>query len=232
MITAAMELIRLKLATKTMIVVQNATLQQFAEFAPKLYPTANILVATKNDLVKEKRKRFLGRIATGKWDIVIIAQSSFNMIEDNPDLVRAKYQSELDELERIQGARGIAMQPNRRQKKAEEQRKRSLKKRLDKLEDRHASEDIVYFDQLGVDCIFVDEVHSYKRNFFVTKMTRVKGLDNAASQKAFSLTLKLNQIREKTDGRNIYTATGTPVTNQLPELFNMVRYVSPESLVA
>ena len=232
MITAAMELIRLKLATKTMIVVQNATLQQFAEFAPKLYPTADILVATKNDLVKEKRKRFLGRIATGKWDIVIIAQSSFNMIEDNPDLVRAKYQSELDELERIQGARGIAMQPNRRQKKAEEQRKRSLKNRLDKLEDRHASEDIVYFDQLGVDCIFMDEVHSYKRNFFVTKMTRVKGLDNAASQKAFSLTLKLNQIREKTGGRNIYTATGTPVTNQLPELFNMVRYVSPESLSA
>ena len=79
MVTAAMELIRLKLATKTMIVVQNATLQQFAEFAPKLYPTANILIATKNDLVKEKRKRFLGRIATGKWDIIIIAQSSFNM---------------------------------------------------------------------------------------------------------------------------------------------------------
>lgn len=232
MITAAMELIRLKLATKTMIVVQNATLQQFAEFAPKLYPTADILVATKNDLVKEKRKRFLGRIATGKWDIVIIAQSSFNMIEDNPDLVRAKYQSELDEMERVQGARNVATQLNRRQKKAEEQRKRSLKKRLDKLEDRHASEDIVYFDQLGVDCIFMDEVHSYKRNFFVTKMTRVKGLDNAASQKAFSLTLKLNQIREKTGGRNIYTATGTPVTNQLPELFNMVRYVSPESLSA
>ena len=127
---------------------------------------------------------------------------------------------------------GVAMQPNRRQKKAEEQRKHSLKKRLDKLEDRHASEDIVYFDQLGVDCIFVDEVHSYKRNFFVTKMTRVKGLDNGASQKAFSLTLKLNQIREKTDGRNTYTATGTPVTNQLSELFNMVRYVSPESLSA
>lgn len=230
MITAAMELIRLKLATKTMIVVQNATLQQFAEFAPKLYPMANILVATKNDLVKEKRKRFLGRIATGKWDIVIIAQSSFNMIEDNPDLVRAKYQSELDEMERVQGARNVATQLNRRQKKAEEQRKRSLKKRLDKLEDRHASEDIVYFDQLGVDCIFMDEVHSYKRNFFVTKMTRVKGLDNAASQKAFSLTLKLNQIREKTGGRNIYTATGTPVTNQLPELFNMVRYVSPDTL--
>ena len=183
-------------------------------------------------IYKEKRKRFLGRIATGKWDIVIIAQSSFNMIEDNPDLVRAKYQSELNEMERIQGARGAAMQLNRRQKKAEEQRKRSLKKRLDKLEDRHASEDIVYFDQLGVDCIFMDEVHSYKRNFFVTKMTRVKGLDNAASQKAFSLTLKLNQIREKTGGRNIYTATGTPVTNQLPELFNMVRYVSPESLSA
>ena len=230
MITAAMELIRLKLATKTMIVVQNATLQQFAEFAPKLYPTANILVATKNDLVKEKRKRFLGRIATGKWDIVIIAQSSFNMIEDNPDLVRAKYQEELNALAQTENSAGMRL--SRRQVKAEEQRKRSLKKRLDKLEDRHASEDIVYFDQLGVDCIFMDEVHSYKRNFFVTKMTRVKGLNNAASQKAFSLTLKLNQIREKTGGRNIYTATGTPVTNQLPELFNMVRYVSPESLSA
>ena len=96
-------------------------------------------------------------------------------------------------MERVQGARNVATQLNRRQKKAEEQRKRSLKKRLDKLEDRHASEDIVYFDQLGVDCIFMDEVHSYKRNFFVTKMTRVKGLDNAASQKAFSLTLKLNR---------------------------------------
>lgn len=228
MITAAMELIRLKLATKTMIVVQNATLQQFAEFAPKLYPTANILVATKNDLVKEKRKRFLGRIVTGKWDIVIIAQSSFNMIEDNPDLVRAKYQEELNALAQTENSAGMRL--SRRQVKAAQQRKRSLKNRLDKLEDRHASEDIVYFDQLGVDCIFMDEVHSYKRNFFVTKMTRVKGLDNAASQKAFSLTLKLNQIREKTGGRNIYTATGTPVTNQLPELFNMVRYVSPESL--
>lgn len=230
MITAAMELIRLKLATKTMIVVQNATLQQFAEFAPKLYPTANILVATKNDLVKEKRKRFLGRIATGKWDIVIIAQSSFNMIEDNPDLVRAKYQEELNALAQTENSAGMRL--SRRQVKAAQQRKRSLKNRLDKLEDRHASEDIVYFDQLGVDCIFMDEVHSYKRNFFVTKMTRVKGLNNAASQKAFSLTLKLNQIREKTGGRNIYTATGTPVTNQLPELFNMVRYVSPESLSA
>ena len=230
MITAALELIRLKLATKTMIVVQNATLQQFAEFAPKLYPTANILVATKNDLVKEKRKRFLGRIATGKWDIVIIAQSSFNMIEDNPDLVRAKYQEELNALAQTENSAGMRL--SRRQVKAAQQRKRSLKNRLDKLEDRHASEDIVYFDQLGVDCIFMDEVHSYKRNFFVTKMTRVKGLDNAASQKAFSLTLKLNQIREKTGGRNIYTATGTPVTNQLPELFNMVRYVSPESLSA
>ena len=152
------------------------------------------------------------------------------MIEDNPDLVRAKYQEELSALAQTENSAGMRL--SRRQVKAAQQRKRSLKKRLDKLEDRHASEDIVYFDQLGVDCIFMDEVHSYKRNFFVTKMTRVKGLDNAASQKAFSLTLKLNQIREKTGGRNIYTATGTPVTNQLPELFNMVRYVSPESLSA
>lgn len=230
MITAAMELVRLKLATKCLIVVQNATLAQFEEFAPKLYPTANILVANKQDLVKEKRKRFLGRIATGQWDIVIMAQSSFNMIEDNPDLVRAKYQAELDEMEQVQGSRDIARQLNKRQRKAEEQRKRSLKRCLDKLKDRYVSEDIVYFDQLGVDCIFTDEVHQYKRNFFVTKMTQVKGLDNSASQKAFSLTLKLDHIRKKTNGRNIYTATGTAVTNQLSELWQMVRYVSPETL--
>jgi len=205
MITAAMELIRLKLATKTMIVVQNATLQQFAEFAPKLYPTADILIATKNDLVKEKRKRFLGRIATGKWDIIIIAQSSFNMIEDNPDIVRSKYIEELEQLKKSQAAKGIGQIISKRQRKNEEKSKRSLLHKIEKLEDRHALEDIVYFDQLGIDALFVDEAHNYKRNFFVTKMNRVKGLDNGASQKAFSLNLKIDQIREKTNGRNIYS---------------------------
>lgn len=229
MVTAAMELIRLKLATKTMLVVQNATLEQFEEFAPKLYPTANILVATKRDLEKSKRKRFLGRIATGKWDIIIIAQSSFNMIDDNPDIIREKYEKELAEMEKVRGAKNVA-QFGRRAMKDEEKRKRSLQKKLDKLGDRHASEDIVYFDQLGVDALFVDEIHEYKRNFFTTKMDRVKGLDNGASQKAFSLTLKINQIREKTGGRNIYTATGTAVTNTLAELWNQIRYVSPETL--
>ena len=230
MITAAMELIRLKLATKTMLVVQNATLEQFAEFAPKLYPTADILVATKNDLVREKRKRFLGRIATGKWDIIIIAQSSFNMIEDNPDMIRRKYQEELAQMEKTQAARNAGRGISKRQRKNEEKAKRSLQHKIDKLGDRHAVEDIVYFDQLGIDALFVDEAHNYKRNFFVTKMNRVKGLDNGASQKAFSLTLKIDQIREKTGGRNIYFATGTPVTNTLAELWNMVRYVSPETL--
>ena len=230
MITAAMELIRLKLATKTMIVVQNATLQQFAEFAPKLYPNADILIATKNDLVKEKRKRFMSRIATGKWDIIIIAQSSFNMIEDNPDMIRQKYQEELELMEKSQAARNVGRSISRRQRKNEEKAKRALQRKIDKLGDRHAVEDIIYFDKLGIDALFVDEAHEYKRNFFVTKMNRVKGLDNGASQKAFSLTLKIDQIREKTGGLNIYFATGTPVTNTLAELWNMVRYVSPETL--
>ena len=230
MITAAMELIRLKLATKTMIVVQNATLQQFAEFAPKLYPTADILIATKNDLVKDKRKRFLGRIATGKWDIIIIAQSSFNMIEDNPDIIRAKYMEELEQLKKVSEARKVSGGTSRRQRKAEEKSRRGLQRKIDKLGDRHALENIVYFDELGIDALFVDEAHEYKRNLFVTKMNRVKGLDNGASQKAFSLTLKIDHIREKTGGRNIYFATGTPVTNCLTELWQMVRYVSPETL--
>lgn len=144
---------------------------------------------------------FSGAIATGKWDIVIIAQSSFNMIEDNPDLVRAKYQEELNALAQTENSAGMRL--SRRQVKAAQQRKRSLKNRLNKLEDRHASEDIVYFDQLGVDCIFMDEVHSYKRNFFVTKMTRVKGLENAASQKAVFFVIEAESDPRK-NGRKEY----------------------------
>ena len=225
MVTVAMELKRLHLASKTLIVVQNATLRQFAEFAPKLYPNAQILIADKKDLVKEKRKRFMSRIAVGEWDMVIMAQSSFDMIKDDPDLVQEHYEAQLEELETL-----IAESDNRSTIKDAERQKKQLFKMLDKLNDKKAEEDIIYFSDLGIDSLIIDEAHAYKRNFFPTKMQRLKGLDRGASQRAFSLSLKIKHIMEKTGGRNVFFATGTPVTNTIAELWNMVRYISPATL--
>ncbi|MBU8901790.1 MAG: DEAD/DEAH box helicase family protein, partial [Victivallales bacterium] len=228
MITAGMELKRLQLATKSLIVVQNATLEQFAAFAPKLYPNARILVAEKKDLVKAKRKRFLSRIATCNWDIIIMAQSSFDMIKNDPKVEEKHFQDQIDDLDSIindlhnKGSRYGIKDAVRAQKQ--------LKVRLAKLLERTNEEDILYFHELGIDALFIDEAHAYKKNFFVTKKERVKGLDTSSSQKSFSLSIKIKTICGKTNGRNIYLATGTPVTNTLAELWNMVRYISPEIL--
>ncbi len=225
MVTTAMELKRLKLATKTLIVVQNSTLRQFAEFAPKLYPHGTILIADKKDLVKEKRKRFMSRIAVGDWDMIIMAQSSFDMIKDDPDLVTRHYEEQIAELEEL-----IAESDNHTTVKEAERQKKQLEKMLDRLNDKKAEENIIYFSDLGIDSLIIDEAHAYKRNFFPTKMQRIKGLDRGASQRAFSLSLKIRYIMEKTGGRNVYFATGTPVSNVIAELWNMVRYISPSTL--
>ena len=225
MVTTAMELKRLKLATKTLIVVQNSTLRQFAEFAPKLYPHGTILIADKKDLVKEKRKRFMSRIAVGDWDMIIMAQSSFDMIKDDPDLVTRHYEEQIAELEEL-----IAESESRTTVKEAERQKKQLEKMLDRLNDKKAEENIIYFSDLGIDSLIIDEAHAYKRNFFPTKMQRIKGLDRGASQRAFSLSLKIRYIMEKTGGRNVYFATGTPVSNVIAELWNMVRYISPSTL--
>lgn len=225
MVTTAMELKRLHLASKTLIVVQNSTLQQFAEFAPKLYPHGLILIADKKDLVKEKRKRFMSRIAVGDWDMVIMAQSSFDMIKDDPDLVNQHFEEQIEALEEL-----IAESENRSTIKDAERQKKQLVKMLEKLNDKKAEEDIIYFSDLGIDALIIDEAHAYKRNFFPTKMQRIKGLDRGASQRAFSLSLKIRHIMEKTGGRNVFFATGTPVSNTIAELWNMVRYISPATL--
>ena len=225
MITAAAELKRLKLSSKTLIVVQNSTLQQFAEFAPKLYPNAKILVADKKDLVKEKRKRFLSRIAVVDWDMVIMAQSSFDMIKDDPDLVARHYEEQIEELRQI-----LDECEDRPSIKEIERQIKQLKKMLEKLNDKKAEEDIIYFSDLGFTALFMDEAHNYKRNYFVTKMQRIRGLDRGASQRAFSLNLKIRHIMEKTGGRNIYFASGSIISNTLAELWTMVRYVSQDTL--
>ena len=223
-VTAAMELKRLKLATKTLVVVQNATLIQYEEFVPQLYPDSKVLIADKRDLVKEKRKLFMTRIATGDWDIIVMAQSSFDMIRDDPEVVIAYYQEKIEELEEA-----IAQNDSGSVKDAERQ-KRHLELRLEQLQDRKTVEDVVYFSELGIDAIFVDEAHAYKKDFFTSKLPQVKGLDRSFSKRALALSLKLDHIRKKTGGRNIYFATATPVTNSLAELWVMVRYISPETL--
>ena len=223
-VTAAMELKRLKLATKTLVVVQNATLIQYEEFVPQLYPDSKVLIADKRDLAKEKRKLFMTRIATGDWDIIVMAQSSFDMIRDDPEVVIAYYQEKIEELEEA-----IAQNDSGSVKDAERQ-KRHLELRLEQLQDRKTVEDVVYFSELGIDAIFVDEAHAYKKDFFTSKLPPVKGLDRSFSKRALSLSIKLDHIRRKTGGRNIYFATATPVTNTLAELWVMVRYISPETL--
>lgn len=228
MLTVAMELKRLKLATKSLIVVQNATLEQFASFAPKLYPTAKILVAEKKDLVKAKRKRFLSKIATCDWDIVIIAQSSFDMLKNNPEIEQKHFEDQINELDLI--VKILREEGKRCAMKDIVRMQKQLETKLKKLSDKANEENLVYFEELGIDSLFIDEAHAYKKNFFYTKKERIKGLDTSASQRSFSLSLKIKTIKEKTNGRNIYFATGTPVTNTLAELWNMVRYISPETL--
>ena len=228
MITTAMELKRLGLASKNLIVVQNATVEQFGESAQALYPGANILCVSKKDFEKKNRKRFLMMVANNNWDIIVMPQSQFNNIKDRPEVEIRYMESKVAELEET--LEGLDKYKNRLTVKQLAQQIKSLKSKLEKLIDKRKEreEDVVYFDELGIDSLFIDEAHLYKRNFFVTKLPQMKGLDRSSSQRSLSLTLKIRQVMEKTGGRNIYLATGTPITNTLAEVWNMVRYLYPE----
>jgi len=228
MITTAMELKRLGLASKNLIVVQNSTVEQFGESAQALYPTANILCVSKNDFEKKNRKRFLMKVANNNWDIIVMPQSQFNMIRDRPEVEIRYMESKVAELE--EALEGLDKYKNRLTVKELARQIKSMQAKADTLIKnlRERAEDVVYFDELGIDSLFIDEAHLYKKNFFVSKLPQMKGLDRSSSQRSLSLTLKIRQVMEKTGGRNIYLATGTPVTNTLAEVWNMVRYLYPE----
>ncbi|MBO4632138.1 MAG: DEAD/DEAH box helicase family protein, partial [Lentisphaeria bacterium] len=228
MITIAEELKRLKLANKNLIVVQNATVEQFAQSARDLYPNAAILSVTKRDMEAKNRKRFMMMIANNDWDIIVMPQSQFNMLVDRPEIQQQYMQSKIDDLRRI--IEEMKDDHNSRNTVKEIARQmKSLEAKLEhKLGKKKNAEDVVYFDELGIDALFIDEAHAYKKNFFVTKMPQMKGLDRSDSERAMGLTLKINQIMQKTGGRNIYLATGTPITNTLAEAWNMVRYLYQE----
>lgn len=226
---AAMELKRLGLARKTMIVVHNATLEQYAKFVPKAYPTARVLLAGKDDLQKKNRRRFLSRIALNDWDIIVMAHSSFDLIPNKPERVEAYIDAELQEIKDAL-ERAITEEGKDSPKVRDLQGKlTSAENSLRKLLNRD-TDDTVFWEDLGVDALFVDEAHKYKKLHFMTEMNRVKGLDLGAAKGPSSLFLKCEHIRERTGGRNIVMATGTPVTNTLAELWTMMRYVRPDVL--
>jgi len=229
MITAAMEQRRLGLARKPMIVVQNATLEQFARSFKRLYPTARILAPNARQRDAKQRNRTMSRIATGDWDAVIVPQSFINMLPDDPERERAYIRNEIKEMEaaRIEAA----AQDGKKSPKAAD-----LQRAIDRLNDRLSNlaarkvDDVLTFEQLGVDSLFVDEAHAYKKLQFTTKMESIKGLDVSASKRGFSMMMKARWVQEKNQGRNVVFATGTPVSNTIAEAWTMMRYLRPDVL--
>ncbi|MBE7558218.1 DEAD/DEAH box helicase family protein [bacterium] len=230
MIATAMELRRLGLARKPLLVVQNATLPQFAASFRQMYPGANVLVATKEDLESSRRRQFVGRIASGDWDAVIMAQSSFGLIENDPRRMAAWVQEMIRDLEQV-----IEEASEREGKKAPTvkqlvKQKKRLEDRLDRLmaKVRARADGDVYFDDLGVDALFLDEAHAYKKPPFVTKLPKLVGLETQESQRAFDVLMKARYIQDHNRGRGVYLATGTPVTNTLGEAWHLTNIMAPD----
>jgi N12 class adenine-specific DNA methylase len=230
MIGAAMELRRTGLANRPLVVVQNATLGQFATSFMKMYPNARVLVATKDDLGTGSRQLFLSRITTGNWDAVVMAQSTFDNLSSDPAVAQAYIQDQLGQLEEAIHEEGGERSRTPTVKDLVKQRQ-ALQKNLDKVladEVKNREKNKVYFDDLGVDALFLDEAHAYKKPFFISKMNNLVGLNKQASGKGVATQLKVRQIQEKTGGRNIFFATGTPITNTLGEAWHMVNFIAPD----
>lgn len=235
-ITTAMEWRRLGLAKKPLLVVQNATVEQVARSFAQLYPNARVLTPHKQSMSADERRGFLNRIATGDWDCVVVPQSFYNGLKDDPGRVSAYVNEQIDKLvEAIIAAGG---DPNKDSRNADptvknlQKRLKSLKKELDSLLSRKVDDDALSFEELGVDGLLVDEAHAYKKLQFFTEMDNVKGLDTGFSQRGLSMLLKARHVQERTGGRNTILLTGTPVTNTLAEAWSMMRYVRPDILDA
>lgn len=229
MTTAAMEMRRLGLAKKPMIVVQNATLEQFARSFKRLYPTARILAPNAKQRDSTNRNRTMSRIATGDWDAVIVPQSFVNMLPDNP-VREAGYIR--DRIAELRSAKIEANnQEGKKSPKASDLQKaiERMEKKLGELADR-AQDNVLTFEQTGVDALFVDEAHAYKKLEFSTKMDNIKGLDLGSSQRGWSMHMKTRWVQERNQGRNVIFATGTPISNTVAEAWNMMRYVRPDVL--
>ena len=229
MVAAAMESKRLGLCQKSLFVVPNHLTEQWAAEFLQLYPAANILVATKRDFETRNRKKFCSRIATGDYDAVIIGHSQFEKIPLSLERQRAVLQEQLDEI--IDGiADAKRAHAERFTVKQLEKTKKQIKLKLDKLNDQSHKDDVVTFEELGIDRLFVDEAHFYKNLFLFTKMRNVAGLSQTEAQKSSDLFMKCRYLDELTGGRGIVFATGTPISNSMTELYTMQRYLQYDLL--
>lgn len=229
MTAACMELKRLGLSQKAMFVVPNHLIEQWGSEFLQLYPSANILVARKQDFEKSKRKTFCSRIATGEWDAVIIGHSQFEKIpvsvERQRKLIEDQIQSITDGIKdlRINGGERFSV-------KQLERTKKGLKKRLEKLNNDERKDDVIYFEELGIDRLFVDESHNYKNLFLYTKMRNVAGLTQTEAQKSSDMFMKCQYLDEITGGKGVVFATGTPISNSMTEMYTIQRYLQYNTL--
>lgn len=230
MVAAAQESKRLGLCNKSLFVVPNHLTEQWAAEYLQLYPAANILVATKKDFETKNRKKFCGRIATGDYDAVIIGHSQFEKIPMSIERQREILEQQLEEI-----TGGIAeLKRNRGENfsiKQLEKSKKSIKQKLDKLNDQTKKDDVVTFEELGVDRLFVDESHYYKNLYLYTKMRNVGGIAQTEAQKSSDLFMKCRYLDEITGGRGTVFATGTPISNSMVELYTIQRYLQYNTLV-
>ena len=230
MVAAAMESKRLGLCNKSLFVVPNHLTEQWAAEFLQLYPSANILVATKKDFETKNRKRFCGRIATGDYDAVIIGHSQFEKIPMSIERQRASLEQQENEI-----TNGIAeLKRNRGENfsiKQLERAKKSIRQKIEKLNDQSRKDDVVTFEELGVDRIFVDESHYYKNLFLYTKMRNVGGIAQTEAQKSSDLFMKCRYLDEITGGRGTVFATDTPISNSMVELYTIQRYLQYDTLL-
>lgn len=229
MVAAAQESKRLGLCQKSLFVVPNHLTEQWASEYLQLYPSANILVATKKDFETKNRKKFCGRIATGDYDAVIIGHSQFEKIPMSLERQRAILQQQLDEV-----LDGISeLKKNRGDNfsiKQLERTKKTVKQKLDKLNDQSRKDDVVTFEELGVDRIFIDEAHYYKNLAAFTKMRNVGGISQTEAMKSSDLYMKCRYLDELTGGRGVVFATGTPISNSMVEMYTMQKYLQYSAL--
>ena len=230
MIAAGMESKRLGLAQKSLYVVPNHLLEQWGSDFLRLYPGANILVATKKDFEPANRKRFCSRIATGDYDAVIIGHSQFEKIPLSRERQIALLEDQIADITySIEAAKEEAGQQYT--VKQMEKTKKTLKAKLEKLNDQTRKDDVVTFEQLGVDRLFVDESHYYKNLFLYTKMRNVAGISQTDAQKSSDMFMKCRYMDEITGGKGITFATGTPVSNSMTELYTIMRYLQYDTLM-
>ena len=229
MVAAAMESKRLGLCQKSLFVVPNHLTEQWATEFLQLYPAANILVATRKDFETKNRKKFCGRIATGDYDAIIIGHSQFEKIPMSVERQRAILEQQIDEI-----MMGIS---EAKREKAEKftikqmmKTQKGLQAKIDKLNDQSRKDDVVTFEELGVDRIFIDESHYFKNLFLYTKMRNVGGIAQTEAQKSSDLFMKCRYLDEITGGRGIVFATGTPISNSMVELYTIQRYLQMNAL--